>query len=553
MEDARRGLAMLRPPSAANRDASPASGEEAFSPSRRRIRDIFSRSKSPMITPNATPSSTMRQPSEVVGDEGSPTLRNRSEVPSRVSSSVVAEDAQSDSSFSPTHRKLRDLFHSKDNSPNFPVPVRPDSDSSNSSMSPTFRKVRDRLSPLSAGSPLTREGSEVLGDAETPSHSRTKGLITRAISKVHSPRDSDLSPKAINRHVESSDFPSMEGVPAQMAVRQWFVWANRDWRELDVAVQILPTRFASGSTYCFHFMKMSLPDGQERRCVCRQRKDGTNDEEQLRLEVISSATAQALAERFNMEKPTIKIIFLDSFLVRTSDGKLWGVEPFLPGKHEVHAKKHGLPDVGEHHKSPQAFSHYTWEYSKRKVMVLGLSGAGDYFRDPIIHTHDGCGFGVYNGGMEAIQQFFDTHWCNKICNYFELEMHMAKKLERKVGDLYIGNGDTTETRRRLYMGDFVGKLEARPGAGTAEELTVLGLDRRKYDRLVEIFYSLDLNLSGDLDETEVGHVLEKAKTVQRNAAESEAYFRFAERLKYELDKRTCITFKKFVLCWTGNN
>lgn len=55
------------------------------------------------------------------------------------------------------------------------------------------------------------------------------------------------------------------------------------------------------------------------------------------------------------------------------------------------------------------------------------------------------------------------------------------------------------------------------------------------------------------DEAELEHVFEKASKMERNAAEAEAYFRFAERLRYEVTKRSRINFKVFVLCWTGNN
>ena len=64
---------------------------------------------------------------------------------------------------------------------------------------------------------------------------------------------------------------------------------------------------------------------------------------------------------------------------------------------------------------PQAFSHFTWEYSNQMILVCDIQGVDHYFTDPQIHSHDGKSFGMGNIGMEGINKFLETHKCNSIC------------------------------------------------------------------------------------------------------------------------------------------
>lgn len=52
---------------------------------------------------------------------------------------------------------------------------------------------------------------------------------------------------------------------------------------------------------------------------------------------------------------------------------------------------------------------------------------GDVFTDPQIHTYDGVGFGQGNLGKSGFEKFLDTHKCNAICQYLELQPINPKK------------------------------------------------------------------------------------------------------------------------------
>ena len=68
----------------------------------------------------------------------------------------------------------------------------------------------------------------------------------------------------------------------------------------------------------------------------------------------------------------------------------------------------------------QAFSHFTWEESKHKVLVCDLQGVGDLWTDPQIHSADGRGYGKGNMGMKGIHAFLQNHRCNAICTALKL-------------------------------------------------------------------------------------------------------------------------------------
>jgi hypothetical protein len=74
---------------------------------------------------------------------------------------------------------------------------------------------------------------------------------------------------------------------------------------------------------------------------------------------------------------------------------------------------------------PQAFSHFTYEYSNRKKLVCDLQGVwnaddGFVLTDPVIHhvsPEEGRKHrnGATDKGFEGVKKFFTTHQCNALC------------------------------------------------------------------------------------------------------------------------------------------
>ena len=72
---------------------------------------------------------------------------------------------------------------------------------------------------------------------------------------------------------------------------------------------------------------------------------------------------------------------------------------------------------------PQAFSHWTFTYTKRESLVCDLQGElclvnGSpvfEFTDPCIHCVKNNKYGRTNHGHKGINSFFKTHHCNSVC------------------------------------------------------------------------------------------------------------------------------------------
>ena len=81
---------------------------------------------------------------------------------------------------------------------------------------------------------------------------------------------------------------------------------------------------------------------------------------------------------------------------------------------------------------PQAFSHFTYRHTGRKNLVCDLQGVFNKFAspplfeltDPVIHYSSSRGRKMVNGrsdrGKKGMQQFFNSHKCNPLCNLLKL-------------------------------------------------------------------------------------------------------------------------------------
>ena len=87
---------------------------------------------------------------------------------------------------------------------------------------------------------------------------------------------------------------------------------------------------------------------------------------------------------------------------------------------------------------PQAFSHFTYRFTKRKLLVCDLQGVlssadGFEFTDPVIHFYSKRGrrnvFGRTDRGKKGVNDFFKTHICGSLCR--ALNRRWVKRVAEK--------------------------------------------------------------------------------------------------------------------------
>ena len=72
------------------------------------------------------------------------------------------------------------------------------------------------------------------------------------------------------------------------------------------------------------------------------------------------------------------------------------------------------PKKCQHNDVSQAFSHFSYEHSQEKEMVVDVQGSGYTFTDPQLHSKE-KGYGRADRGNSGFKDFFKSHQCNWIC------------------------------------------------------------------------------------------------------------------------------------------
>lgn len=154
------------------------------------------------------------------------------------------------------------------------------------------------------------------------------------------------------------------------------------------------------------------------------------DKESCMQDITTQLYASSAAKIFS-EKKLAKVveyapIQLLCFYQRTPQIYMT-IEPAIEGIWKRYNNNSGLIDV-ERNSFIQAFSHFSYDHSHKKMMVTDLQGTKNQnkyvFTDPLVHCLlDDTSFGKSNLGQAGIDEFFRSHVCNRICRSLHLSQH----------------------------------------------------------------------------------------------------------------------------------
>jgi hypothetical protein len=363
---------------------------------------------------------------------------------------------------------------------------------------------------------------------------------------------------SVSKHDDpSSRFPDMSNAPTEKVTKRWYNWDEKKWESGTLVVKIMPKMFAEGALRTAHYMLVIHPDGTEEKCVAKWNKEKQDQKAEVYdTDVIMQAACQAIAKAFNARKPPRPVHFVDCYTIQRQDRTWWSVETFIPGKYVKHNNNWGFVEKGSRN-TPQAFTHFSYEFTEGRMMIVDIQGVNDVYTDPQVHTIDGKGYGVGNMGEKGMEQFLKTHWCNSVCSYLCLEFHAPVKsggamyqAPRREGTCAIGKAESTTDA--MKVSDFIGNLMPVVGSASKEDLAILGLKPAQFDALVREFNNFDKDHSGFLDKAELFHLFQKAEICASKGKETEEFLDFVTRVQTQINHEGKISFKSFVLCWTDN-
>ncbi|CAH8597090.1 unnamed protein product [Schistosoma turkestanicum] len=122
---------------------------------------------------------------------------------------------------------------------------------------------------------------------------------------------------------------------------------------------------------------------------------------------------------------------------------LYHLEHFIEGTYRKYNSNSGFVDDLSRN-TPQAFSHFTFERSGHRLIVVDIQGVGNLWTDPQIHTFNSKSYGDGNLGIRGMALFFYTHRCNPLCLALALsafDLPMNDKLSVPFSQLSMKEND----------------------------------------------------------------------------------------------------------------
>ncbi|CAF1572023.1 unnamed protein product [Didymodactylos carnosus] len=139
--------------------------------------------------------------------------------------------------------------------------------------------------------------------------------------------------------------------------------------------------------------------------------------------------AQFLATKFNEKQRSVfshplEVLYADASLVRRIGirTKIYQVEPRLYQRIQKWNNNSGGVSFKDYSSILQSFSHWTYQYTAKRLMVVDLQGVKTHdntylLTDPAIHFLDIKRYceARTNLGVKGMREFFRTHTCTPVC------------------------------------------------------------------------------------------------------------------------------------------
>ena len=210
----------------------------------------------------------------------------------------------------------------------------------------------------------------------------------------------------------------------ELVLRHDYDAETGQWRSSEVMVKMEGAPFANGAMReCFRLKKMSTHNAsyffQQNWAHCgnyvakRYFDPAAAGRAVLFDDVQMQMESKLWGARFDALGPPKQIDFLQAFVLEFTSragSPLFACEKFVEGEYVKHNTNSGWVEAEHHRATPQVFSHFTFEASRGRLMIVDMQGVDDLYTDPQFHTWDGVGYGGEgNLAVKGMAMFFATY------------------------------------------------------------------------------------------------------------------------------------------------
>eukprot|EP01046_Picozoa_sp_COSAG06_P039382 COSAG06_NODE_4645_length_4069_cov_9.897733_1_plen_704_part_00 len=228
--------------------------------------------------------------------------------------------------------------------------------------------------------------------------------------------------KKAREESEEDPWKDVEWGPVENATQKNFDASTGEWIDVPVEVLMGTSAVDKGSIReCFR-CKLRPKDGAVRteswdhgsknHFAKRFLPERGIPEEAAYDDVKLQMTAKFYGDEFNKWLPPKRIDFLFCFALQMHErpgAPIYFVERFLEkGTFEKHNSNSGYVNDEHQRNTPQAFSHFTFEMSEGRLMVVDIQGIDDLYTDPAIHSYN-LSFGDADLGVRGMALFFESY------------------------------------------------------------------------------------------------------------------------------------------------
>lgn len=237
-------------------------------------------------------------------------------------------------------------------------------------------------------------------------------------------------------------------------------------------IQISDMPFAEGAMrYAFHMKDIDL-DQRLVGKVYKKLKNSENNLKHFSNDILSITICRHIAYDFNdriiniVPDTRLMINFVNAFVYKLDSyvsnipilskqlphhKNFISVENYIAGDYSKYNNNSGWinDSLSESSMIAQAFSHFSWQFTKGYMMIVDLQGVDNIFTDPQIHCIDQYKFGKGNLGYVGIMKFFMSHICNSYCQHLKLLHPREYYVVDENYDFFVDNYAPPENPEKL--------------------------------------------------------------------------------------------------------